>query len=1110
MGQLASASQIWWTSTFILLAFASYNRSWSYDSCPSGSFALLLKDTQNVKLVNCFFHDNIGTALVVNNTSITLAENEFMHNQCVCGSVSEMCELGCGITALNSNLTFTGITSFLENNQTASYPFDCAGAIWVSASSLHFNGTNNFIGNSANSFWSVGGAIRAGNNSLLSFIGTNNFSHNSADGGSAITTVGTVVLAFSGTNIFFNNSAKVLSGGAIYSLTQEYSYTIITFDGINIFIGNSANNQSGGGIVAIGNTSMSFKGACTFSHNSAGREGGAVFIANNVLLTFNGTSNFIDNSANNGGAIFATVNTSSSFAGTSSFHSNTAIQGGAISANSNSKLTFDGNISFTNNGKNIRDSRGGAMYLASSSTLSVFPDTTVCWENNFANLGGAIYILNSNPLTYCAMTQTALYTPMEECFFQLPGLNIGEPFVIDVQFLFNNNSADTAGSVLYGGVIDNCTLNGLDPYTYATGEVFNMLVQYEIVNKTSIISSDPFHICQCEKNSPNCTKSSKTLQIYPGETVQVSVVTVGQRNGIVPTAVTSRVDRGRLLHYQYVQQTTKICTTLNYTVFSQGDVILEIYPEGPCSTFSNKMLLHLSIRQSCPPGFSLENSSQSCVCEQIFQKYTNHCNITNGSGQIIRGSNDRFWVGYNQSQGLPIINLRCPFDFCVSHRVVFPLNSTQSDMQCAYNRSGLLCGACKKGYSLVLGTSRCKQCTNSHLALLIPFAVMGLALVFLLFVCKLTVAIGTLSGLVFYANIVGVNRTIFLPDALSVFIAWLNLDFGIETCFYDGLDAYSNAWLQFVFPVYLWLLVGLLILISHYSEKFAKKLGTNPVPVLATLILLSYTKILRTLIATAYFTQLEYPMYNRSVWLLDGNIDFLIGKHIPLFFAAVLVFTFLFLPYTFLLLFSQWLQAISHLRLFSWMNSAKLKSFLDSYHAPYKAKHRYWPGLLLAHRFVLLLVFTFNHQQNFSINLIAIIVATGILHLWAWVSGGVYKNWCLDALEGSFMLNLIVLAAATYHVNHSRGDHRAVGYTSVSIALATFIGILVYHIFQQLRYTKMWKRMPKLNLEFKKLNTKQTVDNLNIPLNDLTESERCDQLREPWLEDLLQPTHSSL
>ena len=82
-------------------------------------------------------------------------------------------------------------------------------------------------------------------------------------------------------------------------------------------------------------------------------------------------------------------------------------------------------------------------------------------------------------------------------------------------------------------------------------------------------------------------------------------------------------------------------------------------------------------------------------------------------------------------------------------------------------------------------------------------------------------------------------------------------------------------------------------------------------------------------------------------------IEYLVGKHIPLFLVSLLVFTFLFLPYTLLLLFDQWLQAISHLRLFSWVNSARLKPFLDSYHAPYKAKHRYWPGLLLVLRSVL-------------------------------------------------------------------------------------------------------------------------------------------------------------
>ena len=174
---------------------------------------------------------------------------------------------------------------------------------------------------------------------------------------------------------------------------------------------------------------------------------------------------------------------------------------------------------------------------------------------------------------------------------------------------------------------------------------------------------------------------------------------------------------------------------------------------------------------------------------------------------------------------------------------------------------------------------------------------------------------------------------------------------------------------------------------------------------------------------------------------------------------------------------------------------------MDSYHAPYKAKHRYWPGLLLVLRFALLLVFALNLQQNTSINMLAILVGSGILHLWAWISGGVYRNWCLDAIEGSFVLNLIILAAATYHVQLSGGDQLAVGYTSVSIVLVTFTGILAYHIFQQLRHTKLWKRVPKLNLRCSNLNAtfNQVV---NKPINSPTmQLSVFDKLRESLLED---------
>ena len=631
-----------------------------------------------------------------------------------------------------------------------------------------------------------------------------------------------------------------------------------------------------------------------------------------------------------------------------------------------------------------------------------------------------------------------------------------------------------------------------------------MIVHIDDENTNSSISSRPFHICPCDKRHLDCSTSLNTFSVYPGEMFHVSVVACGQRDGTVPAAVISHTDHGNLLGFQYIQQANNNCTKLNYSLFSishQENLVL--HADGPCSTFGEKLVLHLIINHTCPPGFTLSRSARSCICEQILEHYTNQCNITDKLGQITRGSHQHFWVGYdNHSQGL-IIHPHCPFDYCVNFTVHFPLNNT--NVQCAHNRSGLLCGTCKKNYSLVLGTHHCRKCTNSHLALLIPFAVMGVALIFFLLACKLTVATGTLSGLVFYTNIIGVNRSIFLPmestDALSIFIAWLNLDFGIETCFYNGLDAYSKTWLQFAFPVYIWAPVGLIVLISYFSHKFANLLGNNPVSVLATLILLSYTKILRTLIAAIHITHLEYPnSQNIGVWLYNANIEYLVGKHIPLFVVAVLVFFFLFLPYTLLLFFGQWLQALSHLRLFSWINSARLKPFMDSYHAPYKAKHCYWPGLLLVLRFVLLLVFAFNPSQDPNVNLLAILVGTGILHMWAWVSGGVYRNWCLDTLEGSFVLNLTILAASTIYINVSNGNQLAVGYTSISVAFATFIGIFIYNILQQVKHSELCKKFTKLN----ELSFKRAVKNVNEPVNSLMEDADYNQVHEPLLEDLPQ------
>ena len=396
---------------------------------------------------------------------------------------------------------------------------------------------------------------------------------------------------------------------------------------------------------------------------------------------------------------------------------------------------------------------------------------------------------------------------------------------------------------------------------------------------------------------------------------------------------------------------------------------------------------------------------------------------------------------------------RCPFDFCVETEV--EINLKDPDIQCTHNHSGIICGSCQDGLSLSLGSLHCLSCSNTYLSLILVFALAGIALVIILLLLQLTVAYGTLNGLILYANVVQVNRGIFFPpgatNVLTVFIAWLNLDLGIETCFYDGMNAYAFIWLQFVFPFYVWFLIGFIIFLSRHSEKISRWLGSNPVGVLATLILLSYSKILSTIIAVLSHTTLQYP---------DGSVPYFQRvDHIVLGVFAISALLLLFLPYTILLLCGHWLQAYSHWKIFSWIN--KLKPFMDAYHAPFKKEGCYWTGFLLLVHCALFLTFAFNALGNASINLLTITSVTIGLASLAWLQNRLYMKIHNDILEASFILNLCIFATATYHVREIEGSQDNLAYTSVGIVFVIFICILIYHILHHISKTSAWKKLPK-------------------------------------------------
>lgn len=340
---------------------------------------------------------------------------------------------------------------------------------------------------------------------------------------------------------------------------------------------------------------------------------------------------------------------------------------------------------------------------------------------------------------------------------------------------------------------------------------------------------------------------------------------------------------------------------------------LVMFPDGPCGNIANTRALVDVTLEDCPPGFDLVDTS--CTCEKGLTraiKNTTLCNIDTG---LIQRPSSSSWIkptwDKNQSTYLGFIwSQQCKPLYCKPEDEVNPtqlnFSNPDSDGQCTENRTGILCGMCKKNHSLVLNNFHCEKCENKFISLLLFFAFSGIALIAALLALHMTVAAGTINGLVLYANIINICRDLFFPpletdvNPLTIFIAWINLDFGIPTCFYNGLDYYSYTWLQFAFPVYLWFLIGLIIFVNKLSVKVGKLFGSNPIAVLATIILMSFTKLLQTTVEVLSYKELEYFPHNvtEKVWSSDPNVPFLEKKHGILSAVSIFVIAFLISSYS--------------------------------------------------------------------------------------------------------------------------------------------------------------------------------------------------------------------
>ena len=794
-----------------------------------------------------------------------------------------------------------------------------------------------------------------------------------------------------------------------------------------------------------------------------------------------------------------------------------------------SSIAFSGNLSFVHN----RGYIGGAILLVQHSVITLEENAVVLFKENSALFAGGAIFIGYNQ--YFRLQYSNAYGPLVKrasCFLHVKGN------ITDARLRFENNGALIGGDVVYGGSLGlACKDRNVENGWICDSNCLLLLKLISLMqsdsSRSSLIASDPIGVCLCNiSETPDCLKviEDAPYSIYPGQTIYLSVAAVGQNFGTVVGSIFAQFLQGpgriaQLDPSQQIQGTTKHCTKLNFTISSRSryaTLVLTSQFREVTQLPSNDTLQRV-LRQyenfhankqafpeyllqfpkyinvtllDCPPGFEMTNNPPKCECHSRLKHLSSvTCNIQD---QTIWRSG-LVWIGphSDDNTGGPVTDVvaavHCPYNYCTPRHIGIHL--TNSETQCNGNRSGTLCGRCQSGLSLTLGYGQCQKCTNDYLALLLPFALAGVVLVLVIKCLNLTVADGALNGIIFYVNIVKINETIFFPgrhpiNPVTTFIAWLNLDWGIQSCFFTGYNAYWRTWLQYIFPLYVWIIAVFIIVIAKYSSRVASKMGQNTVPVLATLFLLSYAKLFRTIVTSLSFTLINTPNGRKAVWSADGNIDYFGPQHIPLFLTAVTVLLFLWLPYTILLALEQWLRK-SNLRVVTRL-LISLKPFLDAHCSSAKDKHRYWFGALLLVRAAIVLVAGVLPTDKSSGIIFTVGLATVLLMGYSFIGPGFYQNYCLSLLELSLFMNLALLCLSNFYVTSVGGSVIAATYTFVGVVFLQFLGLLLIRIMAKLKETKvadfvknMYSCLGKINKEINDWDQDQELR--RVPSYDWTD-----------------------
>lgn len=588
--------------------------------------------------------------------------------------------------------------------------------------------------------------------------------------------------------------------------------------------------------------------------------------------------------------------------------------------------------------------RGGALHFSGNSpALSLYPSSSLDFINNQALIDGGAIFFDSLPVPGEILRPLNYF----ECFIATPSFSVADNpdgnfglFNHNISLSFSNNSAPL-GSIIFGSSLETCPwaqnisrVDGLTLYQILQRDDNPIFIFDEEPIGQRMVSTLPAYLRVTLL--PNGTKLP--LKLFPGQRTGIGIEVLDFYNNTIPAVVTSVVNTNGVsaistLGTSGFWHTSVYESQLSISGMHEGELNVSIVTETNSLTSSFAVYL-----LPCPIGFITDLETQECTCNDLLVNLT--ADFSCFSNSVSFRISDNVWVGVDANIDNPstrdLIIHRCILNFCnilASNEIIPP----KFDTQCNYNRAGLLCGACAEGYSNVFGTNECHMCSNYWLFLIPIFALAGAVLFAGIALLEITIDKGLTNSVLFFTNVVSVFSFLYPNTVYSYFFLpyrLLNLQIGVSTCFFDGMTALHRSFLQFVFPIYLYILMGIFTLLCRRYSWMSTSF--SPAKTLMTLTAMCYFSVLTTCLEIVLTTKIVTVGGSVSYgWLADPSQRFFSGLHIVLGILGIAMVVLYIIPFPLLALFPTF--AYKYLR--------KWSHFFDILLAAYKPKFRFWLGI---------------------------------------------------------------------------------------------------------------------------------------------------------------------